>query len=194
MKRTDVTYLSYITDAKNVPSILEHGILCHNLVQEIHHVSVADAEVQALRAAKSLPNGEALHDYANLYFWARNAMMYRLRELADICALRVDPAVLDIQGVHYSSRNAAVRGAEFHPFRGNFDHLDKATVYSGSWMTDDGRDEDKMEIMQAEVLVPGRVDRDYLDAVYVRSDEDRTRLGGYFGGLDCRVHGGLFFE
>ena len=64
------------------------------------HVSIAMPEVQAIRAAVRVPDGSKLgrplHTYANLYFDARNPMMYvRKHEHESTCVLCVDPAVLD---------------------------------------------------------------------------------------------------
>jgi hypothetical protein len=83
MERSRVRELHYITDIANVSSILEHGIFSHRLVERLigQHVSVASSEVQARRAGKRIWIGRrarALHDYANLYLDARNAMLYTL--------------------------------------------------------------------------------------------------------------------
>jgi hypothetical protein len=67
--------LHYITPIANVPSILQRGILCHNQVKSLAHQSVAMPQIQQRRTKKSVPGGRHLHDYANLYFDARNPML-----------------------------------------------------------------------------------------------------------------------
>jgi hypothetical protein len=85
MERSRVRELHYITDIANVPSILDHGILSHRLVERLvgPHITAASPEVQVRRAGKRMWTGRsarALHDYANLYLDARNAMLTRFSE------------------------------------------------------------------------------------------------------------------
>ncbi len=195
LNRSQVFYLSYITTESNLPSIFENGLLSHNRAREVAHESVADPEVQARRAGK-MCNGRLLHDYANLYFWPRNAMMYRVRANQQLCVVRVSCRVLDLPGVHYSCRNAAVQNATFHAVSESaFPPLERDRVYSRSWMEQDGtRDEDAKEIMQAEVLVPDMIEPQYLEKVYVRSQEQFERVRHLISLPDIAVHGKIFFD
>lgn len=193
MERGKVTYLSYITAIDNVASIIERGILCHNRAEQVPHVSIADAEVQARRAAVILPSGRHLHDYANLYFWARNAMMYRRRD-ERICVICVSTNVLDIPGTYYSTRNAAAANAEFHECVADFTHLDESKLYRKSWSSNGTTDEDLMQCMQAEVLVPAAIDSGLIEWVYARSKNDMQALAQLAPDLDRRLHPGIFFD
>jgi ssDNA thymidine ADP-ribosyltransferase, DarT len=116
-----VQELHFITPFENVPSILERGILCKNRARKLNPTpsSIADEEVQARRTEVRLPpHGRSLHSYVNLYFDARNAMMSRLRHLNDkLAVLRVEPTVIDREGVIVSDRNAAAGTATFGPHR-----------------------------------------------------------------------------
>jgi hypothetical protein len=157
LQRGQIKYLSYITTESNLASIIEYGILCHNQAAGIDHESIAEPTVQQLRAQKQC-GGRALHDYANLYFWPRNAMMYRVRADDTVCVVKVSCEVLDLPGVHYSSRNAAVGDATFHAVNGaEFAPLEYTRIYAGSWVNYGVSDDDLRETMQAEVLVPGAV-------------------------------------
>src|SRR5438105_554512 len=98
MDRARVRELHYITHFANVPSILQRGILSHRRADKLPHHSVADAEVQARRAAVRMPGGTPLHRYACLYLDARNAMLYRLLGSAPLAVLAVDSRVLDLDG------------------------------------------------------------------------------------------------
>jgi ssDNA thymidine ADP-ribosyltransferase, DarT len=120
MERSQIQELHYITDMANVPSMLEEGILCHRLAERTAqgHVSVADHEVQARRAGKRIWLGRyyrRLHDYANLYIDARNAMLFVLLQTGqgDLTVLAIDPAVLDLRGVVIADRNAASLSPSF---------------------------------------------------------------------------------
>src|SRR5882672_10387431 len=81
----------------NVPSVLHRGILSHERASKIEHESTAMPEIQERRDRKRVPGGLNLHQYANLYFHARNPML-SVRRHEDICVLRVSTAVLQIQG------------------------------------------------------------------------------------------------
>lgn len=194
MRRGKVTYLSYITVAENLESILEHGILSHNNAEEVDHISIANEEVQDRRASVILPSGESLHSYANLYFWARNGMMYRRRETPGLCVIRVSNQVLDVPGAYYSTRNASADGADFFECDGDFEQLDESRLYSKTWMSDNGPDHDKMQCMQAEVLIPDRIGVQFIECIYVRTKEEAETLKRRFPGLDVRVYPGLFFD
>jgi len=68
----------------------------------------ADESIQDRRRLKRVPNGRALHEYVNIYFDARNPMMYRRLDLrAEVAVVRVSPAVLDLSGTVIADGNAA---------------------------------------------------------------------------------------
>src|SRR5208282_3808053 len=100
MNRSDLKELHCITPIENLHSIFELGILSFNEVKKLKHKSIAMGEIQDRRENKELPNGKRLHDYANLYFHARNPMMYkRKEEHQKLCILKVKPDILDVPGV-----------------------------------------------------------------------------------------------
>jgi len=112
MDRDKVAELHYITSIENLASILERGILSHNRAARLKHRSVALEDVQDRRRAKSVLGGSALHSYANLYFHARNPMMFSLtRERSnDLVVPRVSEAVLDLPDTVVTDGNAASGG------------------------------------------------------------------------------------
>ncbi len=92
----------------NLPSVMAHGILSYDRVAKLAHASVAMAEVQERRDAKQVPGGLGVHQYANLYFHARNPMLFKRKEqAAELCVLQVSPQVLTIPGVVLADQNAA---------------------------------------------------------------------------------------
>lgn len=194
LNRAEIDYLSYMTTEANLRSILIRGILSHNRVAALEHESVADAEVQAIRSDKYCGN-RALHDYVNLYFWPRNAMMYRVRANETLCVVRVSTAVLDLPGVYYSSRNAAVGGATFHRVNGHeFPPLTFEEVYAQSWSSNGITDINIKEIMQAEVLVPDVVEPNGIEMVYARSKKQAARITALCPEIQVRVDSHLFFQ
>ncbi len=107
MRFDELTELHYITPIANLPSILRDGILSHNKAQRIPHDSIAYNHIQNRRANVIVPGGKKLHDYANLYFHARNPMMYaRLAQYKEICILRISQEVIRLQRVVITDSNA----------------------------------------------------------------------------------------
>src|SRR5712672_1863510 len=95
-----VTEFQCIMPMVNIASVLEHGILSHERASKLGHASVAMDAIQEKRDKKQVPGGLKLHQYANLYFHARNPMLFKRKDqTADLCVLRVSTAVCEVQGV-----------------------------------------------------------------------------------------------
>ena len=195
MRREELDELHYITPIVNVTSILEKGILSHRLADRVPHGSVAMQEVQNRRSSKRLPNGRMLHEYANTYFNARNAMMYLRRDAhAQLCVLRIGPAVLDIDGVIVTDRNAA-SSARFSPASTGLVLIDRERVFAEYWTHpgDDIETDNHKKIMCAEVLVPNRIPSRYIFGAYVSCRESQRRLSGIAPQLLITVNAHPFF-
>lgn len=114
MRRDELKELQFIAPIDNLASLLERGILSHNAMKKVKHVSVAMQAVQDLRAKKVVPGGKALHDYANLYVCARNPMMFLRRGAhQELCVLSVSTGVLDVPGTVDSDQNASSNYVRF---------------------------------------------------------------------------------
>jgi hypothetical protein len=192
-----VTEFQCIMPMANIPSVLKHGILSFERAAKVEHKSVALEEAQEKRDAKHVPGAMQLHQYANLYFHARNPMMSKRRaEAANLCVLRVSTDVLNIEGVVLADRNAAGgdRWVRFlHPRQWRV--LDFDRIYAVDW-----RDADKFEYYDkkrkkcAEVLVPHRVPPEFLTGAYVVSESAARRLAALGFHLPVAVDAGLFFH
>jgi len=170
----DIQELHYITHIGNLPSICKYGILSHKQAGGLSHVSVASPDVQERRAKKIIPGGLPLHAYVNLYFDARNPMMYVLQaKHADLCILRIDPAVMNLPGVIISDHNASSVYARFFPCPEGLKHLNRDMVFATSWTHPDNQIEEweHKSIKCAEVLVPDKVVPKYLSGAYVSYNE-----------------------
>src|SRR5258708_3510815 len=101
----------------NLGSVMTHGILSYERAAKLAHHSVAMQPVQDRRDQKQVPGGLKLHQYANLYFHARNPMLFkRQAEAPNLCILQVSTQVLDIDGSVISDQNAASDYVRFlHP-------------------------------------------------------------------------------
>ena len=153
----------------NMPSVMERGILSHRRVRKLAHQSVANDEVQARRARVRVPGGRPLHEYANLYFHARNPMMYvRQDQHADLCVISVSTDVLDLPGTVVSDRNASVDFVRFAPAPDGLEIVDQELTFARSWNHSDPIEKTRRkQAKQAEVLVEDLVEPRFIRGAYV---------------------------
>ena len=196
MERTDLTELHYITHVGNVPSILQLGIVSHNRAQSLEHTSVADPEIQKRRAKVSVPQGRKLHDYVNLYFSARNPMLYKRREQhREICIVQVNPDVLDLHGTIVTDGNASSDWVLFEEAPKGLAIVAQELTYADDWT-----DADYFEYLRkksakcAEVLVPDRIEPSFLSGIYVSCDESKATLNDLVTNIYITVNEHMFFR
>lgn len=173
-----VVELHCIMPIANIPSVMAHGILCHDQAAQVAHASVAMQEIQDVRDNKSVPGGLKLHQYANLYFCARNPMMFKRKDNhADICVIRVSIDVMNRPRVVLSDQNAASTYARFHSYPTGLQSINFDYVYADSWQDEDQvRQWQKKSAKCAEVLVPGNVPPNYITGFYVSGAVGAQRL------------------
>lgn len=191
-----VTELHCIMPTANIASVLQHGILSYERAARLPHASVALQPVQDRRDQKHVPGGLKLHQYANLYFHARNPMLYkRLGEAPSLCVLRVATDVLAAQGTVISDQNAASDYVRFlHPSQ--WRQLPFDDIFAMDWRHPD----DQIAYWRhkarkcAEVLVPQRVECRFLLGAYVVDAAAQARLQAAGFGLPVTVDPVLFFR
>ncbi|MEU1752525.1 DUF4433 domain-containing protein [Micromonospora matsumotoense] len=192
MDRSEVPEFHYITPVDNLPSIARYGLLSHNLVARLPHRSVALAQVQDRRAGKQVPGGLQLHDYANLYFDARNPMMSLLKYKGcnTIVVLRVSASIMDIKGAVISDGNAACGTTRFFPSPAGLSELNKSLVYA-EWWTDPNpfRKAELKRIRCAEILIPERVPVEFITGVLAETNGHlkACRVAGFAGEVKRHV-------
>ncbi|MEP0815091.1 MAG: DUF4433 domain-containing protein [bacterium] len=196
MLKDEFSELHYITPIFNVESILRFGILCNKEAAKLPHHSIADDEIQERRQDKRLPNGLTIHRCANVYFYARNAMMYRRQALhRSICVLRINPSVLDIDRVLVSDRNASRDLVRFGTPDEMIPLLKFTDIFRKSWDVGDEAERYRLKgTMCAEVLVPNRIDPCYIMGAYASCAESLAELLRMAPALDVRVNPDLFFQ
>lgn len=191
-----VTELQCIMPMDNVPSVLEHGILSFEQAAKLAHHSVAMQEVQDRRDHKQVPGGLKLHQYANLYFHARNPMLFKRKdEAASLCVLRVSTAVCSIQGVVLADSNASSDYVRFlHPSQWNL--LDFDAIYAMDWRHPGDPIAYYRHRSQkcAEVLVPHHIEPRFLVGAYVVDNAAASRLASLGFHLPMAVDSVLFFR
>lgn len=179
MIKSRVRELHYIVPHSNIPSILEHGLLSHRRAEPLEHHSVANSSVQAQRSRVRLPTRRNLLDYVNLYFDARNPMMYFIKDKhLTLAVLRIDRSVLDLPGVMISDGNAARGLTRFAPPTDDgFAIIDEAAVFAEYWTHPDPQIQDERKrIRCAEVLVPDQVPPQFILGAYVSCQEAHDAL------------------
>ena len=159
-------------------SILQRGILSHRWAERVPHESVALAAVQDVRSGIIVPGGRPLHDYANLYFNARNPMMFKRRSRhEDLAIMRITTDVLDLAGVVITDANAASDYRRFEGAPEGIAIVDDALTFAKDW-----RHANRIEYyrhksaMCAEVLVPGSVRPHFIDGAYTSGAAGRANL------------------
>lgn len=190
-----VDELHCIMPIGNLPSVLAHGILSYEGAAKLQHASVAMQLVQDRRDEKRVPQGLRLHQYANLYFHARNPMLFKRRsEAGSLCVLRVSLDALAIPGTVITDSNAASDYARFlHPSQWPLIKFDD--VFAESWTHDDRRRYFQHKSRKcAEVLVPHRIPQELVNGAYVIDAGARARLVGCAPHLPAVVDPVLFFR
>src|SRR3990172_2835459 len=180
MKRSDIEALYYICHIENLPSIIEKGILCYNKAKKLRPETIYNPDVKERRKNKLIPfgrTGKKLHDYANLYFNPRNAMMSAIRDRhAELCVLSIDANILNSQGVVVSDQNAASDYVRFYPAK-FLVKLDEELILARDWRHDDPIEKFKRRsAVCAEVLVPDKVSSSYITGVYVSCNETYRKV------------------
>jgi ssDNA thymidine ADP-ribosyltransferase, DarT len=173
-----VTELHCIMPIANVVSVMQHGILSYDSASKLNHHSVALQAVQDRRDQKQVPGGLKLHQYANLYFHARNPMLSRRRREAEsLCVLRISTQVFEIQGVVITDQNASSDYVRFlDPSQWKLLSFDD--IYAADWRHPD----DQIAYWRhkarkcAEVLVPNLVESKFVIGAYVLDVSAQTRL------------------
>jgi hypothetical protein len=180
----------------NIGSVLARGILSYERAAKLEHHSVALQPVQDKRDQKQVPGGLKLHQYANLYFHARNPMMFKRKDEApNLCVLRVSTQVLQLNGTVLSDQNAASDYVRFlHPRQWQL--LDFDAIYAMDWR----HPSDQVAYWRhrakkcAEVLVPQSVEVRFIIGAYVVDHAAMYRLNTLGFTLPVTPDSVLFFR
>src|SRR5262245_50998174 len=128
-----VKELHCIMPMANTASVLKHGILSYDRAAKLAHQSVALQPVQDKRDQKQVPGGLKLHQYANLYFHARNPMLFKRKdEASKLCVLSVSTGVLNTKGCVITDCNAASDYVRFLA-PSQWEVLDYEDIYAADW-------------------------------------------------------------
>lgn len=197
MHRNELKEVQFIAPIQNLTSILKRGVLSHNAMSKLQHVSVAMQAVQDLRAKKVIPGGMALHDYANLYICARNPMMYVRRGAhQELCVLSISTQVLDVPGTVVTDQNASSKYVRFSAAPDGLSIVDGERTFARDWRHPDDQIEEWRHKARkcAEVLVPNCVSTSFIQGVYVSGSVGKAAVQGISNTIGIQVDPDLFFQ
>ena len=194
----EVRQLYYISHIDNLPSIVLNGILSHEEIKRrgIPFTPIYDEGIVNSRAHRETPAGNSLWKYANVYFQARNPMMYRValeKNKSDIAVVGVKKTVLSQKGIFVTDGNAASSDTKFYPSEEVQKMLPRIAKETSKewWNTIDGS---KRRIM-AECLIPNSIEPEYVEEIIVVNhqvaERVRSRLATNF---DVVPNAEMFFE
>lgn len=171
-KTPSIKGLYYITHIDNLPSILKQGILSHQLVQKlgITYTQIYDNAIVSNRKMKTAPDGKNLWEFANVYFQARNPMLFRVlheKDAKDIVVISIRPQILSNPSAFIALGNAASVATEILPSAEGRNRLSEIwdIINSEWWNAADGS---KRKIM-AECLVPDSIAPENIHTIFVAS-------------------------
>jgi hypothetical protein len=175
-----VTEFHCIMPLENIPSVLKLGILSNERATKLEHRSVAMEDVQEKREQKHVPGGLKLHQYANLYFHARNPMLYKRKgEVNSLCVLRISTEILQLPGVVLADCNASSPYVRFLA-PSQWALLDYEAIYAMDWNRQHANDPYAYRVHKArkcaEVLVPHMLEIKYVIGAYVVDEAAKTKL------------------
>jgi O-acetyl-ADP-ribose deacetylase (regulator of RNase III) len=192
--------LYYITHINNLPSILRDGIFSHRLIEQkgISYTPIYDKQIVERRSGKSVTSNKTLWDYANLYYQARNPMLYRVvheKPLSEVAVIGIRRDVMNQTGVYLTDGNAASSTTSFvlkEKGQSLFKGIAENTQGIEWWSEADGS---KRRIM-AECLVPDTIQPEYIQTIYVANLDVQRQVKQLVGGcsVDIVPQGDMFFE
>lgn len=160
--------LFYMTHIKNIESILELGILSHNLAHSKGLVSedISNKQVNERRNREVASLDGNIHDFAPLYFNPKNPMLYYLcqnMDKTDLILLKINPHILLVENVAFSDGNAAVKTTHFYNNIDDFNNLNWEVINDEYWT----RYPDGKRIRCSEALVRDEIPLYYITDLYV---------------------------
>lgn len=191
-----VTELYSIMPIVNIASVMKHGILSNDEAVQLDHSDISLAEVQNRRAQRSVPGGLHLHQYANLYFCARNPMMYKRKDQHErLCVLRLSTEIFKLEGIVFTDRNASSDYVRFYRVQDGIAGLNFDKIFADYWRHPDDEIEyyRHRSIKCAEVLVPHRVEPHYIMGAYVSGGVGYNALTTAGFKLPISVYSDIFF-
>ena len=195
-------HLYYITHRDNLKSILKKGILSHNKAYTwwdrniMKRKIIYDSSIIKRRKDRKDQElkGKSLLDYANVYFQARNPMLYRVIKEAgseNIVVLEINSNIIDISGIFITDGNAASSVTQlFEDVNKGLSALNQEQFEREYWSAEDGSNRKIM----AEVLVHDHIPKEKIIGIYTANSKvaDQIRKD-IIGPLNLMPNPKMFF-
>ena len=165
-------------------------MLSHERVESenIKYTPIYDEQIVSSRREKKTPNGRSLWSFANLYFKARNAMLYRVlceKKPNEIVVVGIRKDILNRSDIFVTTGNAASPLSEILlPSQlKKVLQIIRTIMKRDYWAEADGS---KRETM-AECLVPDRVPPEYIQTVYFANYETMYNIDQKLRNFNYRI-------
>ena len=209
-------YASWIThDYRIVVLVDEDRQNCHDLKQQmetaaqgaglstktsvgaarLRHFDISMQAIQERRDKVQVPRGLKLHQYANLYFHARNPMLFKRKsEVERLCVLQVSIAVFNLPGTVITDQNASSDYVRFLP-PSAINGLELEKIYAEDWRHPNDPIAYYRHKSQkcAEVLVPHVIPPEFITGAYVVDESAKSALFGTGFPHTITIHPFLFW-
>lgn len=189
--------LFYTAHLDNIKSILELGILSHNIAHSkgVVNVDISMQQVNERRNRIEPTLGGNIHDFAPLYINPKNPMLYYLcvnGQRENLILLKVTPQILLADNVAFSDGNAAVRTTNFYTNIDDFNKLNWTIIKDNYWTNHpDGK-----RIKCSEVLVQGKIPIYYVTNIFTYCEATLDKVLLLFPnhlGIETNINKQLFF-
>ncbi|MGC9525691.1 MAG: DUF4433 domain-containing protein [Limnospira sp.] len=164
LNKFGIKYLYHMTHISNLNSILENGLLSHNLSHQGGFIKT-DISMQEAQSWRT-----RWHGHVPFYFNPRNTMLYKIRDLQDeIVMLGIDPMLILEEGTLFSDGNVAAVATNVYHDLAMLEQLPWTIIKGRSWNDEDPATKQRYKrIMCAEVLVPDRVNVQSILKIFCR--------------------------
>lgn len=180
VQKIGIQGLYYIVHFDNIISILEKGILSHEIIEieGLNNTPIYNSQIVDIRSRRIVSDNKSLWSFANLYFQPRNAMLYSVinktavHQVAIIC---IKKKILDKKNIFITTGNAASQDSQIIPIEESEKLLPqiRKEINKTWWNNEDG----SKRKMMAECLVPEPIVPSYIQMIYVACDRAREDLG-----------------
>ncbi len=188
----------YITHIDNLKSILQHGILSRskrrslwNRIKFSNTKSIHNEDVIQRRKNKKFKN-KSLWDYANVYFQARNPMLYTVThnkfKAEDIVVLQINSDIIQGDNIGITDGNAASENTRiFGDKEQGLNALNSEQFEKEYW-----NESDKRQLM-AELLVYECIPKEKIIGIYTASEKTAKKIRMNLGPLNIIPNHKMFF-
>lgn len=188
-----------INSITNIQSIIYLGLLSNKLIKDanIKYEDLSLLGVQLERDKEKVDGYHYLHEYANLFFNARNSMMYYLihnHNINDLCILVFDINVININKTYVSDGNCAKGITNKYPANIGYRYLNASDIKSRYWVYEDGSiNEILKNEMSSEVLVLNKIPQHFIKRIIVANEIAKNNIEKLNVKIDIEINKDLFF-